>query len=193
MVALAAATPVTDSLENIVSNALGTTDALQIGIYNFGVSKAIIVPSGTNIASVTGATGVELLATFTPEEPTKSTSIYTVVLAGNYNAPENLLGALVEPATGDLSGIAIPAPKLSVVSLIGKIEDVQINDLAAGGGNVLAGGALIVVLDQTAQTVKVYKVSDGNEAGAHAAALALAESVQYVLTEVPSTPRIFGE
>lgn len=180
LLTLGASTPVRDTLAGVVRSALQLASALKIAILNFGVRKAIIVPTGTNIATVTGATNMALEGTFTKVDPTATSSAFSYTVGAGTTAN-------VEDAVEAM--IANRAPKFTVESLTNALEDLQETNVDLLGD----GTKLVVIQDQAAGEVRLYSVPDANAANAHTAAVALAEDVQFVQTLDAGGAAQFGE
>lgn len=171
LVTLGATQPVRDTLMGVVRSALQLATALKIAIINFGVRKAIIVPAATVISSVTGGTGMIHHATFVKDDPTKATSPWTATLLEADADIEAALEAIV----------VTRKPSISVESLVNAVEDVGETSLFQVGGDA-EGVELVVVIDQSAGTIKVFGAAGADATTAHTNAVALAEDVQFVQT-----------
>lgn len=174
-------TPVRDTLAGICRSALGLAAALKLVIINFCVRKAVIVPTATNVTSVTGSTGVTHLGTFTLDDPTKRTGSWSFDPQAADSGVETELEAL----------IATRKPAFSLESLLNGIEDIKNEDTEDTLG--MGDGGFMVKFDQATGEVFVYKIANAsNAATAHTAAVALTEDVQYVQT-LDSGSAQFGE
>lgn len=176
---LGASLPVRDTLMGVVRSALQLASALKIAILNFGARKAVIVPTATVITSVTGGTGMSLVATLVKSDSTKATCPWNVTLGGSNTEIEAPLAALVETTR---------LPAFSVESLVNALDElsaVLLEDQAIGVG-------YLTVIDQASGQIKVYGGSAGNLNGAAVNAAALTEDVQYVQT-LDSGATQFGE
>lgn len=177
------ATPVRDTLAGVIRSALQLATALKKAIVNFGVRKAVIVPSATDVSTVTATQ--TYLGSFAKDDPSKASSPMTFTGGGNDATIEDALTAMTTAVK----------PSLSVEALTNRIDDLS-EAIVSGdlvGANEFDGG-LVLIQDQGAQLVHVYLLEDAAAAAAaNTAAVALAEDVQYVQTLTPAGAAQFGE
>lgn len=195
LVALADATPVQDTLPGIVQSALQESADLKVAVLNFGTHKAFIFPVAQSMASIVAVSDTALLGTLTASEPTKVTSAFTAVMTSTKAGIETAIVKLIESSVGSVTSGAIDAPKLGVTSLLGKIEDIGKRVQDEEDALYEDGVTLHCIVNQSAGTIKVY-AADAAAANVDTAAAALAEDVQFVLTETEpeaATVRQFGE
>ncbi len=175
-------TPVRDTLAGIVRSALGLAAALKLAILNFGVRKAVIVPYDTVVTSVSGATGMEYLGAFALDDPSKKSGSWSLNEGGGDGDITALLLAMV----------AEVKPSFTVESLTNKID--EMNDRLSEIRGEESEEAFVVIQDQGSQEIRVYLADTAvHAAGAHTAAVALTEDVQYVQTVDSGTSTQFGE
>lgn len=179
---LGEATPVRDTLAGVVRSALQLASALKKAVINFGVRKAVIVPAAQSLVTVESASGVDLAGTFSPDDATKSSSPFTFAGTTDYPEIEALLAGLVEERK----------PSFSVEALVNRIDELN-DQIAAGLTAAENTKRLQVVIDQGTGVVRVSTGSEASIAGAHTAAVALAEDVQYVQTLSAPGEKQFGE
>lgn len=165
------AAPVVDTLAGITRAALGNAALTKKAIINFATRKVTIVPSATNIATVTGHTGLGVYASFTKDDATKSTTAWTGV-PNDADDPHNVEVTDVANVTSK--------PSISGEALVNKVEDI-LNDPLSGLNQ--DGKSLLAVIDQTDGSITFYAASVANIAAVDGAAL-LAEDAEFAQTLV---------
>lgn len=169
-------TPFTNTLAGTLRDALAAATLDKIGIINLANRTVTVVPAGTDIAAVSGATGLSLAATVTLDDPTKPSGPMSSINGGDAGSDE--VDAIVGAAK----------PSLSVESLCNKIEDAAIDPT----GQMFGVSSGIIVVDQANKDVKLYTALVA-EIEAVTPATLLAEDAHFVQTLVSSTGRQFGE
>lgn len=172
---LGAATPVRDTLAGVVREALRVTTDLKKAIINFGVRKAVIVPTAQSVATVIAATADNGYFTKDAPESASSPMTFHPTVEGFDENVQPLLAALVEERK----------PSYTIESLTNGIEDLQEKGLLP------AGHSLVVIQDQGNE--RVYVGSTSTPENAHNAAVAYVEDVQFVQTLNTSSGAQFGE
>jgi len=166
---LASSSPVTDTLAGVTRDALAVADLNKIVILNTGPRTVTVVPAGTDIAPFLNglfASGTDEVGTITMVDPSKATGPMQVA------NPIGGVGAMLVNMVGPAK------PSLSVEGLLNRIEDALPND------------AVLIVVDQSAQNVRVFV---GGDVATTDAAAQLPEDAHFVQTLVSAGGRQFGE
>lgn len=181
--AIAQSEPKIDTLAGTVRDAFASAALDKQGLINLASRKAIIVPAGTAINAALTSGGLLLLATITPDDATRASSPQTATLVEGLDTAPQFVAEAIESIT------LARKPTFSVESLVNAIEDAHED---ADGQAVGNDQGLIVVVDQTAQTIRLYVGTRATVAAVDLAAT-YAEEAAFEQTLTQSGGRQYGE
>lgn len=168
--ATAAAEPAVKTLADTMRDALAAADDEQIAIINLANRTVTLVPAGTSVAAITGASGLEQAAELTMDDPTKASGpMSNGVTEGT-------------DSTSISNIVASAKPSFSVPTVVNRIEDAVAE---------ISGRSGLVVVDQANATVEVFTGTTANVEAVDAATLT--EEAHFVQTLAVAGGRQFGE
>lgn len=177
LVTLGASQPVRDTLAGVIRTALQLATAMKRVLINIGQRKAVVLPTGASIATVLDDAGMNQLVTF--QRQTDGT--WDVTKLGVVGTVEDMLEEI----------ISAQKPKLSVESLLNKIEDLSDSSTVVADGD--CAGGFLIDFDQADGLIKVHAIDTAPHAVTiHNSSVALSEDVQFVQT-LDSGGAQFGE